>query len=354
MEEKITDNNQIDELSLKEFILNVKNSYKFLLSKYVTIVIVCLIGGILGFVYANYSKPEYTSTTTFVLEEGGSGGGALGQYAGIASMVGIDLGGSGGGLFAGDNIIELYKSRTMIQKALLSETIYQNKKRLLIDRYIDFNNLRKKPRIKNVQFALGMHPTLLQDSIIGEIVKSINMNYLSVSKPDKKSSIIKVVVKCKDEGFAKGFCDQIVGTVNKFYIETKTKRTVYNIANLQHQTDSVRAVMNGAIYTAASIVDATPNLNPTRQSQRAAPVQRSQFSSETNRAILSELVKNLEIAKVSLRQETPLIQVIDEPVLPLEKSVLGKAKGIVFGVFLFGMLIVILLLVRRKIQNSIL
>ena len=37
-------------------------------------------------------------------------------------MMGLDVGGSGG-LFQGENILELYKSRSMIAKTLLTEII---------------------------------------------------------------------------------------------------------------------------------------------------------------------------------------------------------------------------------------
>jgi hypothetical protein len=58
-------------------------------------------------------------------------------------MVGIDLGGGGGGIFQGDNIMELYRSRTMIEKTLLSQ--FNNKSNeLIIERYIKFKNLKKK------------------------------------------------------------------------------------------------------------------------------------------------------------------------------------------------------------------
>jgi len=109
--------------------------------------------------------------------------------------------------------------------------------------------------------------------------------------------------------------------------------------------------MNGAIFSAAAVSDATPNLNPTRQVQRAAPMQRSQFSAETNKAILSELVKNLEMSKISLRKETPLIQVIDKPVYPLAKEAFGKLKGIVMGGLLAGFLIVVILSLRLVFKN---
>lgn len=53
------------------------------------------------------------------------------------------------------------------------------------------------------------------------------------------------------------------------------------------------------------------------------------------------------MAKVTLRKETPLIQVIDRPILPLPKEKFGKAKGIFIGGILAGFLTVLGLIVRR-------
>jgi len=347
-----------DEISLKDLILKLREWYRYLLSKWFIILIAGIIGGALGFAYAWSKKPVYTAVSTFVLEEGGSAG-AMGQYAGIASMVGIDLGGGGGGIFQGDNIIELYKSRSMIQKTLLSEAEVQGKRQLLVDRYIEFNKLheawKEKPELSTIQFNLkaGESFNRVQDSIITTIVGDINKNYLTVAKPDKKLSIIKVEVKAKDEVFAKLFNDAIVKNVNDFYVQTKTKKSLDNVAILQHKTDSVRAVMNGAVYTAVAVSDATPNLNPTRQVQRVVPMQRAQISVETNKTILGELVKNLEMSKMSLLQETPLIQVIDEPVYPLQKEKFGKMKGIILGGIIVGFLTVLVLLIKKVLKDSL-
>jgi len=317
----------------------------------------------LGLAYAYYKKPVYVATTTFVLEEAGKSGG-LGQYAGIASMVGVDLGGmggGGGGIFDGDNILELYKSRTMIRKTLLTMVDQDGKKVLLLNRYIDYNGLRKrweeKPELKNISFTADTDGvsapvfTRLQDSVLNVITTDINKENLSVLKPDQKLGIIKAEVKSPDEFFAKNFNEQIVKHVTDFYVQTKTKKSLINVSILQGKTDSVRRVMNGAIYSAAVVADATPNLNVTRQIQRTVPVQRSQFSVETNKAILSELVKNLELAKISLLKETPLIQVIDEPIFPLEKLRFGKLKGMVVGGFLGCFLAVLVLLGKRMIKE---
>lgn len=343
-----------DEISVKDLIIKFKELFKFLLSKWVLIVLFGLLGGGLGYLYAISKKPIYTATTTFVLEEGSSGN-SLGNLGGLASMVGLDVG-SGGGIFQGDNIIELYKSRTMIEKTLLTSIEYNGKRELLIDRYIEFNELRKSwkeiAQLKNIDFSQRRESfTRVQDSVLGTIVNAINLGYLNVIKPDKKLSIIKAEVKAPDEFFAKAFNDQIVKNVNDFYVQTKTKKSLDNVIILQQKADSVRSVMNGAIYNAAAVADATPNLNPTRQIQRIAPIQRSQFSAETNKAILAQLVQNLEMSKISLRKEMPLIQVVDKPIFPLLKEKFGRIKGIIIGGFLAGFLVVFILLIRKLFKS---
>jgi hypothetical protein len=350
-----------EDLSFKEIFASISSWYRFLISKWIIILLCIVIGSAIGFFYAKYKKPIYIATTTFVLEDD-KGSSGLGGLGGLASMAGIDLGGgSGGGIFQGDNLLQLYKSRSMIERALLSPVNGQSGE-LLIDRYIDFNELREtwkdKPRLSQVSFSkitpeALTKPDRLRDSVMGSIVGDIAANYLSVTRPDKKLSIIQVDVSAKDEVFAKAFNNQIVENVNKFYTQTKTKKSIDNIAILNYKTDSVRSVLNGAISIAARVTDATPNLNPTRQTQKIVPIQRAQFSAESSKAILATLTQNLEMAKMMLLKETPLIEVVDEPILPLAKERLGKLKALVIGGFIAGFLACLYLTFRRFIKKAL-
>ncbi|WP_158798518.1 Wzz/FepE/Etk N-terminal domain-containing protein [Pedobacter sp. L105] len=366
MEEKVVQERiEAQDLSLKEVVLNLLKWTKFIGSKKLVILSFCIIGGLAGFLYAYLKDPAYTASTTFVLEESDKGSG-MGQYAGLASMVGLDLGGGGSGIFQGDNIIELYKSRAMIQKTLLTKVKYEsNNAPLLIDKYILINELRKKWAdnllLSKIEFTSDSSKkgqseislSRLQDSVLGTVVDDINKKYLTVEKPDKKLSIIRVEVKAKDELFAKEFNEEIVKNVNDFYIQTKTKKALANVNIMQHKTDSVRSVMNGAIYSAAAVSDATPNLNLTHQVQRSGPVQKYQYNAETNKGILTELVKNLELSKMSLLKETPLVQIIDKPILPLEKVHLSKVKTAIISILLFGLLTVIFLVVKESLTKML-
>lgn len=338
----IQSNLPLNEISIKELILKFRMWWRYFVSRWVLLLACIILGCGAGYAYAYFKKPVYTATTTFVLEDEKSGGGGLGSLAGLASVAGLDLGGGASGIFQGDNILQLYKSRTMLEQTLLTQVDFDGKRQLLVDKYIEFNHMRDKwldkPKLLDLRFSSNSvkdKRDRLADSVLGVIVNNIKKDYLLVTKPDKKLSIIQVDVSSKSESFSKAFNDQLVKNVNEFYIATKTKKTLQNVRVLKLKTDSVRAIMNGAIYTAVAVTDATPNLNPTRQVQRVAPAQRAQFSAETNKAILAEMVKNLEMTKMSLLNETPLIQVVDQPIYPLSKVQTGKLKAMAVGGFIF-------------------
>jgi len=118
------------------------------------------------------------------------------------------------------------------------------------------------------------------------------------------------------------------------------------MAILERQTDSIRGELNNAISGVAVANDNTFGLNPSINVRRV-PSSKKQVDVQANTAILIELVKQSELAKVTVRRDTPLIQVIDRPILPLKKERFGKAKGIVYGGFLSELILVLVLMVKK-------
>ena len=86
---------------------------------------------------------------------------------------------------------------------------------------------------------------------------------------------------------------------------------------------------------------------------RNTPTKRKQVDVQANTAILTQLVANLELSKVSLRKETPLIQVIDRPILPLDKDRVSKKKSLLLGGFLAGFLTVLYLVFTSLYKKMI-
>ncbi len=344
MEGKFEDD---DEVSLKEVLAKLHTWYAYLLSKLSIILIASIIGGFIGLTYAWLKKPIYTAECTFVLEDGDKGG--LGQYSGLASMVGIDLGGSqGSGLFQGDNIIQLYKSRLIIKKTLLSEAMFGVKKQRLVNRYVEFNKLKLDNVTEGDLNFSTPFLSIKQDSIIIFLTKQIITNALYIEKIDKKLNIINVGFNSEDELFAKEFTERIVQNVNDFYTDTKTRKSNQNVSILQKQADSVRSVLNRSLGGSASAADANPNANAALQILRV-PQQRRQIDVQASSAIYAEIVKNLELAKISLRKETPLIQIIDSPLLPLDRTNVNMFFSIFLGGLIGGIIGIVYLTLTRSL-----
>jgi hypothetical protein len=247
------------------------------------------------------------------------------------------------------------KSRNIVEKSLLNPITVNGKTQSFAQYFINFNELNnnwdEKPLLKGIVFAPDADRskfTLQQDSILGNIYASIAgaNGLLSVAQKDKKISIINIEVKSTDELFSKAFTESIAQEVSSYYIEIKSKKARQNMEILQHQTDSIRAELNGAITGVAAAADNTFGLNPAMM-VRKTPGTRRQVDVQANTAILTQLVTNLEMAKVSLRKETPLIQVIDRPILPLKKEKVGKLKSLILGGFLAGFLTVLVLIVKK-------
>lgn len=341
-----------DEISLKELLQKGKEWFNYLLSQWKIILITGIIGAVLGLAYSFIKKPTYTATLSFAVEDEKSGGG-LGSALGLASSFGIDLGGDGGSIFTGSNLTELFKSRSMVEKTLLSPVVVEGKTISLAEMYIQNNGWRKKwndnPKFTSLQFLPNVNRKLYtraQDSIMGKMYEELSKNGLSVAQKDKKISIISIDVASQNELFSKYFCEALAKQVGEFYVETKSKKAKMNMAILQRQTDSIRGELNSAITGVAVANDNTFNLNPALNVRRA-PSARRQVDVQANTAILTELVKQTELAKVTLRKETPLIQIIDRPILPLAKESFGKVKGLVLGGFLMSFIIIFTLIFRR-------
>jgi uncharacterized protein involved in exopolysaccharide biosynthesis len=325
---------------IQEWIAYLKTQWKLIIG-------IAALGGIIGFVYASFQKPSYLATTTFVLEEDKGGGGAMS----LASSFGFDLGGgSGGGLFTSSNIIELMKSRLVVEKTLLNPVFVAGKEISLADYYIKINEVKTK-----VNFPVNADRTkfsLEQDSILYSISLNLSGNNLNIAQKDKKSSIISLTVKSQNELFSKLFCEQLLRETSDFYIETKSKKSRLNVDILQRQADSIRAELNGAITGVAAASDNVYNLNPAYNVKKT-PGTRRQVDVQANTAILTQLVAQLEMSKVSLRKETPLVQLIDRPILPLEKEKVGRLKSLVFGGFLSGFLTVLYLVFGQLYRKMV-
>jgi len=332
----------------------------YLLKYWKVFLLAGILGGAVGFYYAWKGKKQYTARLTFALEEKSGG---LGSYAAIASQFRIDLGGAGSsGAFTGDNLLELMKSRLMIEKTLLTPVLIEGKTELLINRYIAYNKLREtswanKPYYDDVVFVEGVPRTkysLKLDSILFAIQQKVVKENLVINRFDKRLNLVYIECTSIDELFAKHFAEVLMYNASSFYIETKTKKSRNNVAILEHKVDSVKQRLDGLLYSSA--VSQDQNLNPAR-ARIKVPYMKNQIDVQLLTAVYVELSKNLELSSFALMREEPLVQIIDTPILPLRYEKKSKMMfTLMFGIsagFIVGTFLVIKRILDKEFKKEL-
>ena len=285
----------------------------------------------------NYIKsPIHYAKTTFVLDSQNSSS-SIGDVASLASLAGINASSfiDASSLFQIDNIQELYKSNSMIINTLMSKSEINKKELPLIIRFGEIEKIDKKWDKLGVDFYDNTTISLnkrLHDSILIEAAEIIKEKYLIVDKPSRKTTILEIGFNHKDELLAKSFNENLVSIVNDFYYKTKTQKSGKNLQILQRQADSVKTVLDKSILELANEDERVPNPNPLAKIN-LVPYQKALIDVQSNGAVYQQIISQLEIAKVTHRNKTPLIQKIDQPTLPLENSRLKLFECLVFGIF---------------------
>jgi hypothetical protein len=240
---------------------------------------------------------------------------------------------------------------------LLADTVVSGTRTTLADLYLRINGYTRKwedkPELKDLSFdALAGNMTLsrIQDSVLQIIYTSILEKNLTVIKPDKKLAFVKITTVSPDEQFSRIFSDKLVNAAIDFYIRTKTQRSRNNVDNLQKQADSLVALLNAKAYSLAVDQDLNQNI-----AKRVATI--GAEKSDREKMLLStmygEVVRNLGAAKMVLAQETPIIQVVDTPSLPLRKIRGSKLFSMIGGAFLLGFVGCIYLIFKRGYSSAL-
>lgn len=326
----------MESFSLLNLINSIKDWFTYLLSNLKGIVIITSILLSLVLLFNFIKSPVHYARTSFVLDSESSSN-SIGDIASLASLAGINASSfiDASSLFQIDNIQELYRSNSMIKQTLLTDSDFGNERSLLIDRLASNEKIDKKWDKLNVDFSTynsKSNNLRVHDSILNEVVKIIKEKYLLVDKPSRKTTILEIGFDHKDELFAKSFNENLVSIVNDFYFKTKTQKTGENLKILERQADSVKKVLDKSILFLAEKDQSIPNPNPLTKVS-LVPYQKALVDVQANGAIYQQIVTQLELAKVTHRNNTPLIQIIDKPVLPLENSRLKLFECFVYGIF---------------------
>ncbi len=320
----------------------------YLLKRWYFLVLAIGLGAGYGYYKTHKIRPTYTASYTFVLSTDQRGGGN--GLAGLASQLGFDGSTSNSdNIFSGDNIIELFKSRKLVGSALLS-VIDTNTHQTLLN-YIA---QKQYSMIYKRVGPLGNEPprytksqTMLYRMIIGRVASSF-----LVFKKDKKLIFYIINASSTDPDIAYYIAKTVLDQTSKYFIETKTKISANSVNLLQHEADSLGNVLSKTFSSTAAMNDRTYNLNPSITVQRSGSTF-NQAKATAFAGAYTEVMRNLEIAKINLQRETPLYRIIDEPELPLQAVAPSKLRFIAYTISI-ALFLTILTLIAVRFHKEIL
>ena len=343
-----------EDFSFKKLFQKWINDFVYALQFWRILLFAGLIGGLISLSYALMRPSTFTARLTFVVEESKAGGGSLASA--LSGQFGFDIGGLSGsnGVLAGDNVLELLKSYSLIKKTLVSA--YNDSGSFsLADQYATIYGWKEKWKNsskvgREINFVGNQKQfSRLEDSLLQLITKQIAEEELSISKPDKKLGFFEILITTRDEKFSQLFSERILKFATDFYVETKTRRLRGNVDRLERRADSLGLLLNRKTYSAADanlmLLDGNPAF--------ASPSVSAEISSRDKAMqgiIYSEIVKNLEISKTALIQETPTVQIVDSPEMPLKKNKISKLISTGLG-FILASIITGLFIISKKKED---
>ena len=321
-----------DEITLADIIRKIQEWIALLKKNLFWLFLVSVLAGAAGVGYATYKGTTYTAELTFATAESESGG--LGKLSAIGSQFGFDLGGGSSSAFGGENLLELMKSRRLVETTLFDSIVLKDGKKVrLLERYLMRNDTTDSETVP-VSFVGVNHRdscSFRQDSLLKKVYENIVKDKLQATVVDDDLAFKKVSLTDKDEEFAKGFVEHLTENVTEFYLEVKTQQNKENIAVLEQKADSIKQELTNRMVNAAVLQDRSQySVN----AQSMVGLARQKVEVQLLTTMYAEVIKNLEITKTMAKHNEPLIQLIDGPEFPLEENEIGLKKGFVLGGFI--------------------
>lgn len=341
------------EFTLVDFIKYARAFFEDLKKMKLQVFLIVLASVLSGALVAYLSKPSYLASSTVMLESSKAGGGMSSAVA-LASQFGL-LSGGGSSAMNEDKLLEIVKSETITKSALLQKATIGNKEDLLVNHFIDVFEYRKiwksDSMLNNFSFKKSYEENEELSKQESGVLKGINSEIQTrcLKAEKSKSGIIKINILSPSEEFSKCLNEQIVKSLISFYTDRITAKGRKNVFIIEKRVDSIANSLRDAEFALARWKDGSNQLVKVQGMITEIKLRRNV---EVCNSMYVEGVKQLEIAKFTLLDETPFLQIIDHPDLPLNASGrISIIKGVVSGSFVGLLIAGIVVWLRKKLQE---
>lgn len=325
-------NNEIDILGI---IKKVLEEGRLLLS-------FILIFAVIGVIVALNKQKIYT--TTVILAPEISGGGSLPEsLSSIASMVGVNLGNSGGGvdaiypqiypdvLTSSDFIINLFDIQVKQEKDSLYKTYYDH---IINDAKIPFwaypsiwisELLKDKDAEQDNNTRINNFKLTKKQNDILNFVRS-NISCIV----DKNTNVISISVNDFDPVVSATMADTIQKQLQQYITMYRTKKARNDVEYAQKLYDEARQQYVKARQAYGSYADANEDLL-----LESYKTKRDDLENEMQLRynIYNQIAQQLQLAKAKVQEQTPVFSIIQGATVPLKASSMPRSFLVIIYMF---------------------
>jgi len=356
---------QDSEISMKEALLAVKE-YLSEIKRCIPLILLITIPILTYQIYKAYTKEAtFLAPLNFMLNEN------QGSTAGISSILGSIGLPIGGGLDENyEKILELSKSRKISSNTVFKKVEINGKEDFLANHLIQMLENHDKWNQKgifggkqayNIDNLRYTHDSLaafsmvenhglkhLQDHLNGNGKRKIDA--IMYTGYNEQTGIMNLDAITNNGELSVKLVKTLYKELGEYYIDQAIEKQERTFKLIKAKSDSIYQELQAKSYSLANFQD-----NSKGMFARTDKLTESKLMLEIQKlgAMYTEATKNLEVADFALKNKTPYIQLIDEPILPIAPMTGSLPRAIVLGLFL-GLFLGIAFVVTRKMFRDVL
>jgi hypothetical protein len=342
-------------ISFEEVWAWVKFIFHFGLNQWKLLFLAGFMGGMLGIGIAMLNKPKYKASLSFLLNENEGGMNLnLSSIAGLAGAYGM----GGGGQVNEDKLLFIANSRNIIGQTLLRKVTANGKEDLLINHFIEefklipsFASDTALKDFKGFTHTNLEHFSYAENKVLDKIYLQFQKGGMYSIDAKKKAGIvaqgagiITLSFVSNNEALSKVYIDCLYAVLSNYYIQKATVKQLRSYELICQRADSLKQVLFEREGEGANYLDQNKGL--IKMTKRLS-IERAKRDVEMLGLMYAEVLKNQEVARFTLENQTPVFQVIDVPTFPLEKIKLSKIKSGLIAVISFVFICFIFLLFKK-------
>ncbi|ADQ18140.1 lipopolysaccharide biosynthesis protein [Leadbetterella byssophila DSM 17132] len=332
----------------KEINIDFKAFFRIIWNEKWRIIIVTLFISILGLTYSLMATEEFKTQGKILPELQSRGANSLSQFAGLASLAGLDLNSiasSGIDAVRPDLYPDVLSSTPFYLELFKLKVKTKDNVELTFEEFLH-KSIEKGKSIDDKlveKYKVDNDDILILNKLVERRIKILrNRLYSSI---DKKSGIITITVEMPDPVVAAAVARFSMEYLMNYVKDYRTKKLTNDVEYLERQLSFSRNKYYSNQEAKARYSDQFQDM-----ALQSADIKRERIESEyrISSTFYNELLKKYEEAKFKLHQETPVFKILEPPIAPSVKSSPKRTVICLISIFLGSFLSLIYVILKDK------